>query len=253
MFAHELGVYRKRLLEGGMAWSAVRRHVRELQDHHRDLREQALASGLSMEAAETKAREQIGDLEQLATQMLATSRHSLLHRFPVTFNVLCPLILLVACYVVSIGTLVLLIESLRAGADSQVMLPAWLLDFMPALRLFLMHVLPLLIVLPLVWMAKRARIPARYWLSGVFFLCVLGSGITTWMTLPDPAAGRQGSISVQFAYTWLPDPVAVRQDALSAQFAYGLWHWNNLRLTLNLLLAVGFAGFLSKRQEPALE
>jgi len=253
MFRHELSAYRKRLLEGGMAWGAVRRHIRELQDHHRDLREQAQAAGMSMEAAETKARLQIGDLEDLALQMLATSQRSLLHRYPVTLNVLCPLFLLAACYVVSVGSLVLLVESLRAGADVQVMLPSWLLELMPGIRLFLMYVLPLMIALSLVWLATRARIPTRYWLSGVLILCVLGSGTSIWMTLPDPEAGRQGTLSVQFAYTWLPDPVSARQDTLSARFTYGLWHWNNLRLALNLLLAFGFAGFMSRRQQPALE
>lgn len=233
MFGHELSVYKKRLIEGGMAWGAVRRHVRELQDHHRDLREQALAAGLAMEAAETKARLQIGDLEQLAAQMLASSSRSLLHRFPVTMNVVCPLFLLVSCYVFSLGGFVLLVKSLGAGADTQVMLPAWLQQLMPPVLLFLMYVVPLLIALPLVLMAMRARIPSRYWMIGVFVLIVLGSGITTIMILPDPEAGRQGM--------------------LGAQFGYGLWHWNNLRLALNLLLAFGFAWFLSRRQEPALE
>lgn len=234
MFGHELQAYKKRLLEGGMAWGAVRRHVRELQDHHRDLREQALAAGMTMEAAEAKARQQIGDLEQLATQMLASSQRSLLRRFPVTMNVVGPVFLLILCYVVPVFVLIQFLE-FQTGVNPFSTAPQWLQNFMPPFMWVNMYAMPFVVILPLVFYACRTHVPSGYWVTGVVLLCALGAGLDMNTTWPDPVTGREGSVGASF---------------------YGSTRHldrSMVRFVFNMLLASGFAWFLSRRQEPALE
>jgi hypothetical protein len=234
MFKSELRPYRRRLLEGGMAWHAVLRHLRELEDHHRDLHEQAVATGLSDEAAAERARQQIGDLDQLATQMLASSQRSLLHRFPVTMNVFCPVFLLFACYIVPLFLLISFLDFSQPDLNPFDTAPQWLRSFLPPFAWLTMYAVPFLVILPLVYYAHRARVPLRYWVGGVVLLCALGAGLDIHIGWPDPEAGRAGSIGYSI---------------------YG--HIRNLdryvlRFALNLLLvALGLAWYCRSRERVA--
>lgn len=232
MFKRELQRYSERLLEGGMAWSAVRRHMHELVDHHLELYERALSEGLVNEAASARARRQLGDLETLAPQMLSTSRRSLLHRFPVTMNVVAPLLLLLACYIWPLFVLVHTLSLLQAPeGDLFGTAPQWLQSSLPGFAWATMHVLPLLLTLPLVFFGRRARVPWRYWAGGAVLLCLVGAGLDIRISWPDPLVGREGSIGYML---------------------YGIpgnyLDWNLPRFLLNLLLVYGFARYWQERE-----
>jgi hypothetical protein len=67
---------RRRLLELGCPLAQVRQLVREVADHREDLRQAALAEGLSGADAEARANTQLGDPLVLAEQMMVALRRS---------------------------------------------------------------------------------------------------------------------------------------------------------------------------------
>ncbi len=62
---------RKRLLENGIPSRHVRRTLGELQDHYRDLVDEATGSGVSAEDARTQAAARLGNLDDVVNEMLA--------------------------------------------------------------------------------------------------------------------------------------------------------------------------------------
>ena len=69
-------VLRGRLLELGCPLAQVRRLVREMADHREDLKQAALAEGLSGVEAEARANAQLGDPLAVAGQLMAALRRS---------------------------------------------------------------------------------------------------------------------------------------------------------------------------------
>ncbi|MGA8493416.1 MAG: hypothetical protein WB711_23545, partial [Terriglobales bacterium] len=81
---------RRRLLELGCPIAQMRRLVREVADHREDLRQAALAEGLSGADAEARANTQLGDPLVLAEQMMVALRRSTWwgRHYVVTFGLL---------------------------------------------------------------------------------------------------------------------------------------------------------------------
>jgi hypothetical protein len=67
---------RRRLVELGCPLAQMRRLVREVADHHDDLKQAAVSEGLSGADAEVRANAQLGDPLALAEQMMAALRRS---------------------------------------------------------------------------------------------------------------------------------------------------------------------------------
>lgn len=67
-----IGRFERRLVESGFPGDQVRRNVRELAEHHQDLKQNALEEGLSEAEAQTRADELLGEPAVLA-EILATA------------------------------------------------------------------------------------------------------------------------------------------------------------------------------------
>jgi hypothetical protein len=61
----------ERLLRGGVAPKYVRRTVTELRDHFSDVKDEALASGLSHDEAEREASSRLGTEDVIVDDILA--------------------------------------------------------------------------------------------------------------------------------------------------------------------------------------
>lgn len=85
-----IGILRGRLLELGCPLAQVRRLVREVGDHREDLKQAALAEGLSGVEAAARANTQLGDPLVLAEQVMVSLRCSSWwgRHFVVTFGLL---------------------------------------------------------------------------------------------------------------------------------------------------------------------
>ena len=91
--AGELG---RKLLLQGLPRRYVARVVREFDEHRDDLEAEAQATGLSPESARSVARERLGDIDELAKELLATKRRCYWWgRHPLISFVLLPLPLFV--------------------------------------------------------------------------------------------------------------------------------------------------------------
>ena len=78
-----LSTLKHELLEAGVAPRHVRRIVAELNDHTRDLRDEALANGMHEDDARVFAMRRIGDQSDIAARMLAVpDLRSWIYRYP---------------------------------------------------------------------------------------------------------------------------------------------------------------------------
>lgn len=232
----ELLAYKNRLLDAGIAWRKVRRNLREVQDHYQDLARQARDAGFDAAASAKLAREQIGSLEQLADAMIVSNARSLLHRHPVAMTVVLPFVsYLVMCFLLVAG-LMLIIDLPDFKSDAQAaVLPAWIGSFLDMVLLIQAWFLTPLLALLLIMFSIRNRVLPRFWLPGMLLLCILGSGSTMSVSLPDPATDREGMLGLSFGYAF-PNPGHIGFEG------------NNLRLLLNLLLCGSFAMFYHRFQ-----
>jgi len=67
-YRHEL---RQMLTSGGMPVWRVRRVLNELDDHYRDIRDEALSSGLTLGEAQTEAKARMGKADELCDMFLS--------------------------------------------------------------------------------------------------------------------------------------------------------------------------------------
>jgi hypothetical protein len=93
----------ERLLRGGVRLRHVRRTLRELRDHRRDLVDRMMDAGQECVVAEREARAQLGDRDMLAAQMIARPElRSRARRFAWILFVLGPLPMIMLLAVLSI-------------------------------------------------------------------------------------------------------------------------------------------------------
>lgn len=65
-------ILRARLLENGIPPRHVRRTLGELEDHYRDLVDEAAVNGVSLEDARAQATARLGDMDEVIAGMLAS-------------------------------------------------------------------------------------------------------------------------------------------------------------------------------------
>lgn len=68
----DLSRLRGRLLDSGISPRRVRRTVRELEDHYRDLVDEAADNGVPLEEARKRAAARLGDMDDVVAGMLAS-------------------------------------------------------------------------------------------------------------------------------------------------------------------------------------
>lgn len=93
----------KQLLRGGVQMRHVSRVIAELKDHYCDLEEEILKSGRPAEQASAQAFEMLGDLDAVATQLLANPKlKSFVYRWPWMVVILRPSVLVAHLFVVPV-------------------------------------------------------------------------------------------------------------------------------------------------------
>ncbi|MDR0779815.1 MAG: hypothetical protein LBF16_03845 [Pseudomonadales bacterium] len=196
--------YRERLLQAGVPYTKVRRHVLELRDHYQELHDEALARGLAASAAQTWAAAQLGNLDQIGDHMLMqTGIRGLWQRYR---WYLLAVLLPVFVYLLSLLVVVLLlvggIETAKALLDEltfNTAHPAWLELARQLLRSFLLYGLAPLLSVLLIRRQVLQRVPFAYVVAGVLALCWLGASANFTLVWPDATSLRQGMIGVSVA------------------------------------------------------
>lgn len=237
----QLLAYKNRLLNAGIPYAVMKRNLRELQDHHDDLLQQALARGTSDEGARAVAAQQLGNSEQLVNAMLARPElRSKLHRYPRSMTILLPLF---AHFVIC---LVLLFAFLYPAVITQSFdqidrvngVNSWLVIVFELLKITLMHVVTPLLGCYLAFLSIRNHVPKRFWITGLVLLCLLGSWLQVHTEWGNPAAGRKSSLSVEYFPSFRQ---SVEEMAITLV----------LRFSINLLLCGAFARAYRNKENTA--
>ena len=200
-----------RLLEGGIAPRTVERTIRELKGHHSDLKNSALAEGISEKEATLRASAALGDERTLIAEYLNKPElRSITSRFPRTLYLLGPTALALLSLAVFALALITLVNTRTWFGDMSagVAIAFWEKMLVEGLLVFNCYLLvPLLVIATIVFAKKRVAAPL--WPAlGILVLAVLGSG---WAyTLDWPQDAVQGSLSINWGYSFLPR--AVRGD-----------------------------------------
>jgi hypothetical protein len=223
----DLKAHRDRLLQAGVPYMKVRRHLRELRDHYAELHGEALARGLDAPAATTWAAAQLGSLSDIGDRMLLhTNKRSFWYRYPYLMALLLP----VALYMLSATAVLLimvagveLVGALQGGTDFHIAAPAWMLPPYQLMRIFLLHGVTPLLSLMLIRQQVRQMVPLGYIVVGALVLCVLGSSTHMNIEWPDPLTHTQGSLGASVLYGWV-GANTLRLLASLAVSALG-WHW----------------------------
>lgn len=248
MDKQQVSAYRKRLLDGGIAPAAVRRNIRELLDHQRELKQQAMARGLGEPAAEEEAQRQLGDPEQLAAAMLERRElRSRVRRFPATTLVVLPPLAFAVLYAALIFAMIvggLGVEVFGASAMTDSVppslrsTPAWVATAFDMLRFAMNYVVTPLFLFVLALLGIRHHASSRYWLTGILLLCVLSSATNLHVQLPVPERDIEGSVGIGLT-------LAVGDIESLNPFAT---RNHNFRLLLNLLLGGVFVWYGVRRE-----
>lgn len=228
--------YKNRLLNAGIPYAVMKRNLRELQDHHDDLLQQALARGLSEAGAKAVAAHELGDSEQLVNAMLAQPElRSKLHRYPRSMTILLPLI---AHFVICALTLFVFLYSVTATQSLEAIVTlqdSWLVTVFEILRITLMYLLTPVLGCWLVFVGIRDHVPRRFWITGLVLLSLLGSLLQVQSQVGDPERGRENSINVAY-YPGFRQSV----EEMAITFA--------LRCSITLLLCGAFAQVYSHKE-----
>jgi hypothetical protein len=236
-----LRAYKNRLLNAGIQYAVVQRSLRELQDHHHDLQQQALATGLSDAEALALASQQLGDTERLVTAMLERpDLRSTLHRFPIGATVLLPL--LAHFFICAFLLLALLLPAMTIETIGLVDLmrshQQWIVNTLELLKVLLMYIVTPIVGSVFAFIAIRSHVSRRFWLTGLVLLCLLGSSLTVHLSWPDPETEEHGMVGVSYV-------VGHGQPPELRVLTY------TLRLTINLLLCGCFAWHYRRKEEIA--
>ncbi len=230
--------YRNILLRGGMGYRWVSRHVKELQDHFDDLRQQARSLGHDANTADACAAKQLGALPELAKNVIANTRPILLHRHPLLVATLLPaLVYLLLCIVSAFGIFGVVYQVKAASGAAG----PWL-DLLVQLSVDMQT----FVVLPLLGMIVarycfRNRCPRRYWITGLVVLSLSGSAARIDIKLPDAARVQKSTIGIGLFYDVHKLP----------GFADG--QSNLLRLLTNLLLCGAAFGYSIRCERQAMK
>ncbi len=187
---------RRQLIKLGCPIAQIRRLVREVADHHEDLKQAELAEGLSEADAEARANAQLGDPLVLAEQIMTTVRHSSWwgRHYVATFAVL-PLLVFPVLWLLFLVLELLLVFTLGFGWDSNkihavinnpVTVHYWLMacHFMDYLAIAVATLL-------FCWLARRSAVKPR-WMAISCAICSLVA-VIAW------ARFEPHSISVGFS------------------------------------------------------
>jgi len=239
--------YKNRLLNAGIRYAVVQRNLRELQDHHHDLQQQAVTTGLRGPEASAAASHQLGDPEHLVAAMIERPElRSKLHRFPIGTTVLLPLLAhFFICALLAIGILVPAVflpvmnnESLsfKELVNSH---PPWFAICIDLIKVLLMYIITSILGCIFAFIGIRSHVLRRFWLTGCVLLCLFGSSLHVQLAWPDPVTEYKGLVGVHYGVVFGQPP---EQQMLTY----------TLRFTVNLLLCGCFAWHYRRKEQAAV-
>ncbi|MCC5886561.1 MAG: hypothetical protein JJT88_09015 [Gammaproteobacteria bacterium] len=181
------------LLRAGMAPRRVARLLRELSDHHSDLRDAALRAGHSPWEADVLARCELGDYEEiLAAVRERRELRSPASRWPWAVYGLVPALVLTGCVVA-----VVLMTAL--AARSGIELPATVRAGVGILFGWVNLVLPVLIAAAVLVTAAMRHAPVAWPITGTLLVIAIGAALTIDIRWPT-VAGGEGLLLVTYRY-----------------------------------------------------
>ncbi|MCC5871236.1 MAG: hypothetical protein JJU22_02450 [Gammaproteobacteria bacterium] len=184
---------RVELLRAGVAPRRVSRMLRELADHHADLRDAALRAGHSPWEADLLARCELGDEEAILAAVLERQElRSPASRWPWVVYGLAPAALLAGCVLA-----VLLLTGLAVG--SGVELPAMARTWIGTLFGVANYGLPVLIAMVVLLTAALRHAPIAWPVFGTLLVIAIGSALTIDIRWPN-AAGDDGLLLMTYRY-----------------------------------------------------
>ena len=162
------------LIRHGVAVRHARRAVREMEGHHRQLVEDALARGETPEEAARSAHEALGTDEELIDRFV--SRKELLswsHRWPAGYA-LTPIATFLGLAIAGMAVLVLLANAMSGSLHRIPLLSRSVTaDINFAMNVAFLWILPLGTALGFGILARRRRVPLRWPLIGILVLCLV--------------------------------------------------------------------------------
>jgi hypothetical protein len=205
--AQDLRAYRDRLLQAGVPYKKVKRHLLELRDHRQELLRDAGRQGLDASAAPAWAEAQLGSLSDIGDHMLLQAgKRSLWYRHPYLMTLLLPIVLYALSLTAVVSIMVGAAELVRAQLgvpDLSAGAPGWMFPLYELLKAFLLYVVTPLLSLLLIRQQVRQMVPLGYVVVTALVLCVLGSSLHMRIEWPDPATQTQGSVGASILYGWV--------------------------------------------------
>ena len=221
-----------RLLRGGIAPRRVRRLVAELRDHFEDLRNDALADGMTETEAASRATARLGSEQRVASEMLARPElRSWAARWPWAIYGLLPPLLMAALVVLAALALAPVIELyvLHSGWEaSDAGLPhAWFMNAVDGILATFKYAAPLLLCVAFCRMTVRRLSRSGWLVPGIAATAVLGGAFDIAMNWGQD----QWSMAVNFfLYPPWPNPLThglrIAANLLLALAPYLYWLWN---------------------------
>ncbi len=177
MFEQNVHRLKHTLLKAGVSPRYVKRTLRELQDHHSDIKTRLLKDGLSDQEAGLLAEQQLGDLQDIAANTVSRKELlSFISLHPKLFFLVSPLlwyVLAAAFCALMVRLNVEFIQSQHLGAGDP-MPPINLLVF-TGLAGFYLYILPLLLSLAFILVARNRLLDKSLIYISLVLISLLGS------------------------------------------------------------------------------
>ncbi len=199
---------RDALIHHGVAMRHARRASVELEAHHRQLVEDAVAHGETPEEALRSAHDALGTDEAVIEHY--ASRRELrgwLYRRPI----LCALAPLTSFAVLCVTTMTVLVLTIRALNDvlQHLAPPQWLSDVVnSSVGIALQWMLPVVVAGGFALLARRRRIAAGWLIAGALLVCLAGQQMNVGLVLPTAGHRGNASMGIGFAVATFPAHLA---------------------------------------------
>ena len=201
-------VLSRELLRGGISPRRVRRVVRELRDHYRDLQTDALAKGMNPGEAQTWAVSRLGTEQDVASEMLARPElRSWAARWPWAVYALLPPVVLVGLTVLLVLAITgPVFELYTSQLDARgIKAPhSWFVGSVNYTLMAFQYATPLILCTTFCWMAVSRRTDSPWPILGIVVAGVLGGSFYMGMNWGED----QWSMTVSlFLYPPYPHPL----------------------------------------------
>ena len=165
----------EQLVRGGISPRCVVRLIAELRDHHADLTETALATGMGEEDAHRQADSLLGAQDDILSDTLARQElQSWAARWPWALYGVMPPVILVATVALTLYLVVAISQVVTLIVGESPVVPAWVAAATDVLSLFLMYVNPVLLGAAICYIAIRRRSSWLWPVLGIALVAILG-------------------------------------------------------------------------------